>query len=125
MPHAQDNHAATLAPLLKKEDGVIEFNRPATEIWNRLRGFTPWPGAYTFLRGKALHILRVRPAPSSSEPLVPGQLHTQGHHLYVGCGENTSLEILELQLEGKKRTNAEAFLNGYRPQSGELFNSGS
>jgi methionyl-tRNA formyltransferase len=120
-PLEQDDHAATLAPLLRKEDGLIDFARPAAEIWNRLRGFTPWPGAYTSFRKKTLSLLLVRLAPAISEPLAPGQLHVQGHRLYVACGQNTTLEILELQLEGRKRTSAEGFLNGYQPQPGELL----
>lgn len=112
----QDHHEATLAPLLQKEDGRIDWNRTATEIWNRLRGFTPWPGAFTTFRGKNLNILKAQPAASGTEPLAPGQLHAQGEHLYAGCGESTVLEMFELQLEGKKRMSARDFINGYRPK---------
>jgi methionyl-tRNA formyltransferase len=118
-PLPQDNHEATLAPLLKKEEGLIDFNRPAEEIRNRLRGFTPWPGAYTHFRGRTLNLLQVRPAPPASDSPAPGQLQVNGNHLFVGCGQNTTLEILELQPEGKTRMSAEAFRNGYRPQAGE------
>jgi methionyl-tRNA formyltransferase len=115
-PRPQDNAHASLAPILKKEDGLIDFSRPAPEIFNRLRGFQPWPGAYTGFRGKNLQILKAHP---TGEAFEPGALNIQQDRLLVGCGHNSSLELLELQLEGKKRTTAQDFLNGYRPHSGE------
>ncbi|HYG97780.1 MAG TPA: methionyl-tRNA formyltransferase [Terriglobales bacterium] len=116
-PIQQDHSQATLAPILKKEDGRIDWNRTATEIWNRLRGFTPWPGAFTTYRGKNLNIWKAHPAASGTEPLAPGQMHAQGDHLYVGCGQSTVLEIIELQPEGKKRMSARDFVNGYKPEN--------
>jgi methionyl-tRNA formyltransferase len=116
----QDPDAATLAPLLKKEDGRIDFHRCAHEIWNRLRGFTPWPGAYTRFRGKTLHLWSARPAPANPENLAPGQMHVLGEHLYIGCGQSTMLEAFEVQMEGKKRMSAHDFVNGYRPQPGDI-----
>ncbi len=115
-PHPQDNSQATLAPILKKEDGLVDFSRPVAEIFNRLRGFQPWPGAYTKFRGKNLQILKALPA---IEVLRPAELHVQADNLLVGCGQSTSLELLELQLEGKKRTSARDFIHGYRPKPGE------
>lgn len=115
----QDHQAATLAPPLKKEDGLVDFRRTATEIWNRLRGFTPWPGASTTWRGKTVSLWKLRPAPALSEPLAPGQMHMQGAQLYVGCGGNTTVEVLELQPQGKRRLAARDFVNGYRPAAGE------
>jgi methionyl-tRNA formyltransferase len=118
-PRPQDPAAATLAPLLRKEDGLIDFSRSAGEIVSRLRGFTPWPGAYTSFRGKTLHLWEARPVPRLSGSLPPGQLLVQGAGLYAGCGQNTALEILTLQLEGKKRMSARDFLHGYRPNANE------
>jgi methionyl-tRNA formyltransferase len=115
-PQKQDNSQATLAPILKKEDGLVDFSRSAVEIFNRMRGFQPWPGAYTQFRGKNLQILHARPA---HEALPPAELHGQGDRLYVGCGHDTALELLEIQLEGKKRSTARDFLHGYRPRPGE------
>jgi methionyl-tRNA formyltransferase len=120
----QDLAAATLAPLLKKEDGLIDFRHTAGEIVNRLRGFAPWPGAYTGFRGKTLHLWAARPVPALSESLQPGQLLAQGERLYAGCGQNTTLEILALQLEGKKRMSARDFLHGYRPKADEKLGGG-
>jgi methionyl-tRNA formyltransferase len=119
-PRKQDNARASLAPILKKEDGLIDFNRSATEITNRMRGFQPWPGAHTTFRDKKLQILKVAP---STEGLPPGKLTLQGDRLLVGCGRGTSLELLELQLEGKKRTNSADFVNGYRPGTVEKLGS--
>lgn len=115
-PRPQDNSQASLAPILKKEDGLIDFSRPATEIINRIRGFQPWPGAYTKFRGKTLQIIQARLATA----IVPrAELHADANRLVVGCGNHTSLDLVEIQLEGKKRTNAADFLRGYRPEPGE------
>jgi methionyl-tRNA formyltransferase len=115
-PRPQDNSQATLAPILKKEDGLIDFSRTAVEIINRIRGFQPWPGAYTKFRGKTLQIIQARPA---TEAVPQSELHADANRLIVGCGNHTSLELLEIQLEGKKRTPAADFLRGYRPHPGE------
>jgi methionyl-tRNA formyltransferase len=120
-PVPQDHSQASLAPILKKEDGLIDFKRTAGEIWNRLRGFQPWPGACTAFRGKTLNLWQARPLPSSSDGLQPGQIKVDDHHLCAGCGQSTSLELLEVQVEGKKRMTARDFINGYRPQPGESF----
>jgi methionyl-tRNA formyltransferase len=117
-PRKQDDSKSSLAPILKKEDGQIDFSRSARENFNRLRGFQPWPGAYTKFRGKNLQILKAQPA-TKSLPLA--ELHAESDHLFVGCAHNTSLEIHELQLEGKKRTAARDFLQGYRPKPNETL----
>lgn len=112
----QDDSKASLAPILKKENGQVEFSRTATEILNRLRGFQPWPGAFTKFRGKNLQILKALPAP---DRVPQSELKVFGDRVLAGCGQNTSLELLELQLEGKKRTSARDFVHGYRPRPGE------
>jgi methionyl-tRNA formyltransferase len=119
-PRAQDNSESTLAPILKKEDGLVDFSRSAAEIFNRLRGFQPWPGAYTRFRGKNLQILKAQPIPGS---LPPGEISTSDNRVRVGCGRVSCLELLELQIEGKKRTSARDFVHGYRPQTGEKLGS--
>jgi methionyl-tRNA formyltransferase len=119
-PRPQDNSQATLALILRKEDGLVDFSRSAAEICNRIRGFQPWPGAYTKFRGKNLQIIRARPA---TDALPLAELHATVDRLLVGCAHNTSLELLEIQLEGKKRTSAADFVRGYRPQSGEKLGS--
>ena len=119
-PHKQDETQATLAPILKKEDGLIEFSRPAADILNRMRGFQPWPGAYSKFRGKNLQLWK---AVALDRVLASSELQMEGNHLFAGCGEGTAIELLELQLEGKKRISAEDFLRGYRPLPGEKLGS--
>jgi methionyl-tRNA formyltransferase len=114
----QDHSRATLAPILNKEDGLVDFTRTAQEIYNRLRGFQPWPGAYTKLRGKNLKLVEVKPTTSTSQG-NPGELHAQGDHLLVTCGNGTALQLLQLQLEGKKAMSTREFINGYRPSDSE------
>src|SRR2546426_7587991 len=115
-PKPQDNSQATLAPLLKKEDGRIDFHRPAPEIVNRIRGFQPWPGAFTTFRGKNLHIWAARP---DGRHLKEGELAVEGERLIVGCGLATALELLELQPEGRERMAARDFVHGYHLSGGE------
>ena len=117
-PRPQDHSHAGLAPLLKKEDGQIDFHRSAHEICNRLRGFQPWPGAFTRFRGKTLNVWKAAPVSGSANP---GELFVEGNRLLVGCGENTRLELFEVQPEGKKRMRAQDFLHGYRPHTGEVL----
>ena len=118
-PRPQDHGNATLAPILKKEDGRIDFRQPAQEICNRLRGFQPWPGAFTTFRGKNLHIWN---AAASQRYLPPGELLIESDLLFVGCGGN-ALAPLEVQPEGKKRMAIRDFVHGYRPQTGEKLGS--
>ena len=115
-PRPQDNSQATLAPILKKEDGLIDFSRAATEIFNRMRGFQPWPGANTKFRGKNLQILKASP---TNDAIPPAELRSRPGQLLVGCGHNTSLQLLEIQLEGKRRTTAQDFVHGYNPKPTE------
>jgi methionyl-tRNA formyltransferase len=118
-PRPQDPSRATLAPLLKKEDGRIDFARTAQEIANRLRGFQPWPGAFTTFRGKQLSVTAAAAIAPAAPALEPGILTVEGERLLAGCGAATALELLELQPEGRKRMPARDFLHGYHPRSGE------
>ncbi len=122
-PRKQDDSQATLAPILKKEDGLIDFRRSAREIWNRLRGFQPWPGAYTTFRGKNLNVWEARERESGvgSQESAVGELRLEGDRLFVGCGEGSALELLTVQPEGKKRMAARDLVHGYRPKTGELL----
>lgn len=115
-PRPQNDSQATLAPILKKEDGLIDFSRPAIEILNRMRGFQPWPGAHTKFRGRNLQIWH---ANVFDRALPSAELKADGDHLFVGCGAGTAIEIVDLQLEGRKRTSAADFIRGYHPLPGE------
>jgi methionyl-tRNA formyltransferase len=117
-PTPQDHSQATLAPILKKEDGLVDFSRTATDIHNRLRGFQPWPGAHTQFRGKNLKFISARPEDTPSN-LNPGELRIGDEKLFVGCGARTVLQLLQVQPEGKKSLTAREFINGYRPAAAE------
>jgi methionyl-tRNA formyltransferase len=119
-PQPQDHTQATLAPILKKEDGRIDWALPAQDIWNRIRGLRPWPGAYTRFRGKNFHIwAAIRPAAVEPRHLEPGTLMAEHGRLLLACGQGTVLEVKEIQLEGRKRLAARDFLNGVRLLPGE------
>jgi len=123
-PTPQDHSLATLAPILKKEDGRMDFARTAKDLFNRLRGFQPWPGAFTTFKGKTLQVYRAQPLQHALK-LTPGEVAAEGMRLFVGCGRNKdkdadmALELIEVQLEGKRRMTAQEFINGYRPKSGD------
>jgi methionyl-tRNA formyltransferase len=117
IPQKQDEAQATWAPILKKEDGQIDFSMSAGEIVNRVRGLVPWPGCYGSLRRQRFHIWKAKQA----EGLFHGgHLHVAGKKLYVGCKEG-AIELLEVQLEEKKRMTAAAFLNGFALNEGEVL----
>jgi methionyl-tRNA formyltransferase len=117
-PRPQNNSLSSLAPILKKEDGVVDFNWSATEIVNRIRGFKPWPGVRTKFRGKGLQIAKAR-AVSTDAAVAIAELKVSADRLFVGCSQQTVLELIEVQLEGKNRTAARDFIQGYRPVPGE------
>jgi methionyl-tRNA formyltransferase len=117
-PQPQDDSQATYAPILKKDDGHVDWHRPAREILNRMRGFDPWPGAYAYLRDQKFQI---RAATVGDQKLPPGALQAIRKKLYVGCGDGESLELKEVQMEGKKRMTATAFLNGFALASDEVL----
>jgi methionyl-tRNA formyltransferase len=119
-PVKQDAAEATLAPILKKEDGEIDWNWPASKILNRSRGLLPWPGAYSFFRGQIFHIWRSCVA-SDGPGGEPGEMIPQKKRLLVACGQGTTLEPLEVQMEGRKRMSAEAFLNGQHLREHEML----
>jgi methionyl-tRNA formyltransferase len=116
----QNDAEASHAPILKKEDGRVDWAKDATTIYNRLRGFAPWPGAYSTFRSRTLHILKAAPRDAET-PGIPGALYRDKRRLFAACGGNTSLELLEVQLEGKKRMSAADFLNGYLLETGEVL----
>ena len=128
-PTPQDNSQATLAPPLKKEDGKIDWSFAAQKIYNRMRGFKPWPGTFTSFRGKICQLWG-RPtdgetgSAGSGRALIgklPGSLFEIGHRLFAACGAGTVLEIESLRIEGKKRMATRDFLNGAHLKPGERF----
>ena len=117
-PMVQYESKATLAPLLKKEDGLVDWTLPAADIHNRVRGFSPWPGAYTFLDGGMIKILETDVLPGEGEP---ARMHEgEDNTLVVGTGRGLLL-ILSIQPAGKKPMHAADFLRGHRGIEGKKF----
>lgn len=123
-PIPQDSSQASYAPLLEKEHGLIDWSLPAHRIYNRMRGFTPWPGAYTSFRKQICQIWG-RPADSAlaSRSEIPGSLLASSDAVYAICGEGSCLQIETAQIEGRKRVKAREFVNGARLAPGERFGS--
>ena len=119
-PRPQDDARASLAPMLKKEHGRIDWTWRAERIHNRVRGFQPWPGAYTGFRGRSLHVWKSRLADREVAG-EPGVLAVEHHRLFVACGEGPGLELLEVQIEGRKRTPVADFINGQHPVANEIL----
>ena len=121
VPQKQDTARATYAPLLKKEDGLIDWSLAAARIHNRVRGLQPWPGAYTRFRGQSLHIWRSKMGAGGQGPgaCVRGRFISL-RPLVVACGTGI-LELVELQLEGRKRISAADFANGQRVAENEIL----
>ena len=116
-PRPQNHSFATFAPLLDREDGRMDFvRRGAHELYNRWRGFQPWPGAFTSFGGKKLIVHRIaivaEPPCAQSLSREPGRVCVADHRFFVACAEDTWIELLEIQLEGKKRLPAAEFLRG-------------
>ena len=112
VPREQDDSRATFAPILKKEDGLIDWTKTATEIERHVRGFQPWPNAYTTLHSRGLTIWRSE-STRSDQVANPGEvISAHGDDLVVQCGGNTFLRLLEVQPEAKRRMSARDFLNG-------------
>ncbi|MBZ5575717.1 MAG: methionyl-tRNA formyltransferase [Acidobacteriia bacterium] len=116
-PQPQNPSEATHAPLLKKEDGILDWRQPAAALHNRVRGLQPWPGASTTFRGQTLHVWRARPHAGQSP--APGRFLSLKPPV-VSCGAG-SLELLEVQLEGRKRIAAADFANGQRLTDNEVL----
>ncbi|HUK16879.1 MAG TPA: methionyl-tRNA formyltransferase [Bryobacteraceae bacterium] len=112
VPEKQDSSQATFAPLLKKEDGLIDWSQDARSIHNRVRGLQPWPGAYTAFRGQVLHVWRSKAGATAGPLGQPGRV-ARVKPLVVSCGSGV-VELIEVQLEGRKRLSASDFANGQR-----------
>jgi methionyl-tRNA formyltransferase len=122
-PVPQDSRQATYAPILTKEHGRIDWSLTAGEIYNRVRGLAPWPGAFTTFRGKLCHIWG-RPSASAAAGDAtigrePGRLIAGDAAIEVVCGKGARLQLEAVQLEGRKRISAREFANGARLASGE------
>jgi methionyl-tRNA formyltransferase len=120
VPIPQDDLQKTFAPPLKKEDGRIDWSLDAQQIYNRMRGFQPWPGAFTTFRGKACHVWG-KPTKEASETAAPGTLLIKSGEVQVAAGNSTSLQLESVQMEGRKKVAAREFANGARLVPGDTF----
>jgi methionyl-tRNA formyltransferase len=117
----QHHSEATLAPLLKRENGLIDWKSPAQEIYNRMRGLTPWPGTYSTFRGRICHLWG-EPASKLTEA-SPGSLQFEPDALHVACGDGQLLRVISVKLEGRKQISAKEFLHGAHLTSADRFQS--
>ena len=118
-PRKQDPSRATLAPILTREDGRMDFQLPAMALYNRWRGFQPWPGAWTTLGGKKLAVQRMLPTEvRGGQKAIPGELLIEEGTMFAACGEGSWLELVEVQPEGRRRMTAGEFLRGNAVESG-------
>ena len=121
-PAPQEDRSVSYAPILKKEDGRIDWDRSAHQIYNRMRGFAPWPGSYATFREQTCHLWGY---PGSSSPawtrFMPGEIILSTKDTHVVCGEGTILRLDSVQVEGRKKISAREFVNGARINSGDAF----
>lgn len=121
-PISQDESKATFAPLLTKANGLIDWSTDAAAIERRVRGFQPWPNAYTQWKSHRLIVWKALPGENAQQLAAPGEvIAAHGDDLIVSCGEKTALRLLEAQLEGKRRMVARDFLNGSHLKIGDRF----
>lgn len=120
-PKPQNNDNATFAPIMKREDGLIDWSLPAPEIANRIRGFQPFPGSFTSYKGQKWTIWKAEPlSVFDSKGMPNGEIvEAHGDNLIVSSGGNTAVSVQELQLEGKRRMSTRDVLNGIRINAGE------
>lgn len=119
----QDHSEASLAPILTRDDGRMDFSLSAKEIYDRWRGFQPWPGAWTMIDGKKLLCAKLLPSTATHEDATPGELLVNEGRIFAACGSGSWIQLLEVQLEGKKRMPAADFLRGYPLESGVRLGS--
>ncbi len=120
-PTPQAHGEATLAPILTRDDGHMDFNRNvAQQIYDRWRGFYPWPGAWSTFRGKRFLVHALGPQPAGEVAVLsPGSLAIEDGQLLVGAAQGTSLRLLEVQIEGKPRMTGAALALAFQVQAGE------
>ena len=121
-PRPQHDRDATFAPILKKEDGLIDWSHSAFDIERRIRGFQPWPNAYTKFNSKSLILWEAQPSISVTSGISNGEvIVAQRDELVVQCGQRTALRVLEVQPEARKRMAARDFINGLHLKVGDRF----
>lgn len=126
VPRKQPSEGASYARKISKEDGLLDWSQPARALWNRIRAFTPWPGAFTFYQSENKpRLLKIWQAEIADHPGTPGEiLSADKSGIVIACGQQ-ALRVSMLQREGGRRMNAQEFLTGYPLRVGEKFSSGN
>jgi methionyl-tRNA formyltransferase len=119
-PQSQEEGQATYSQLIRKEDGLVDWSLPTTEIERRVRAYTPWPSVYTFWQGKLLKILRARPLVAWSGRAKPGEVIELPQGIAVATGKGALL-LKEVQLAGRRAMGAEEFARGQRDFTGSML----
>ena len=118
----QNDADATYAPRLTKEEGLLDFARPAREVHNRVRGLRPWPNAYTFLDGRRLVVHETKLADHAADTGSPGKcLSADAAGITVACGDGHAVVILRLQPEGRRVMAARDYIAGHGAMMGRVF----
>jgi methionyl-tRNA formyltransferase len=127
VPQPQIEAEATFAPIMKKADGLIDWDLSAVKITNRVRGFQPFPGSFSYFRGKRVVLWKTRSfVCDNAANISPGTIiGMEKDGLQIKCGFNTCLDVIEIQPEGKRRLAIREFINGYIPAAGEVFDHGA
>ena len=121
-PVPQEQKDATYAPILKKEDGRINWHLQARQIYNRMRAFTPWPGSHAVFQGQTCHLWgRPDSNAAATAPVTPGEIILSSKEISIVCGEGTFLRLESVQIEGRKKVSASEFANGVRLAPGGRF----
>ena len=121
-PQPQDHSKATFAPIIKKEDGLIDWSRPAIVIERAIRGFQPWPTAHTTFNSRRLTIWEAEPLVCLAPEVEPGEVTTaHGGELVIQCGGQSALRLLDVQPEARKRLTPRDFINGMHVKVGDRF----
>jgi methionyl-tRNA formyltransferase len=118
----QEEKNASYAPILKKEDGRIDWERPAQQIYNRMRAFAPWPGSYSKFRGQTCHLWgRPETTGAAGAHIAPGEIVPSTKEIYIVCGGETRLRLESIQIEGRRKISAREFANGARITQSDSF----
>jgi len=120
-PEIQDHSKATFTKIINKEDGLVDWSKSATQIFNQFRAYAAWPGIYTFFDGKRLKIISCKPFEIGVQDSASGKVFINEDRIFVYCGQG-SLELLNLQIEGKNTSSAKDFILGHNNFIGTLLN---
>jgi methionyl-tRNA formyltransferase len=112
-PEVQDHSKATFTKIINKEDGLVDWTKSSTQIYNQFRAYTAWPGIFTFFDGKRLKIISCKLFKTELEGSIAGKVFASDNHIFVSCGQG-AIEVLGIQIEGKNVSKAKDFILGHK-----------